>query len=142
LTKLQQEGYGTKFVVDAAELDLGTTPATLEELAMPGNRSKVRIDQLLRYAAAAAATAAATTASDDDDRNATTTKEIRLRFLQCPTSFRPSATDSQHVGAVVCEQTQLAGPAGQQVAVVKQTGKREETTTVLQANLVLVSIDG
>lgn len=37
--------------MDKNELELGATPASLEELAAKGNRPKVRIDKLLRDAA-------------------------------------------------------------------------------------------
>ena len=52
LTKFEEEGYGTRFVVREEELELGATPSSLEELAQKGGRPKVRIDKLLRDAAA------------------------------------------------------------------------------------------
>ena len=51
MTKLEEEGHQAKFVVREDELELGTTPATQEELAQTGSRPKVRIDRLLREAA-------------------------------------------------------------------------------------------
>jgi adrenodoxin-NADP+ reductase len=52
LVKLEEEGYGASFVVRNDELDLGTTAASLEELASASGRPKKRIDKLLRDTAA------------------------------------------------------------------------------------------
>jgi hypothetical protein len=54
LTKLEEEGYRTKFIVREDELELGTTPASKEELDHQAARPKVRIDKLLREAASKA----------------------------------------------------------------------------------------
>lgn len=56
MTKLEEEGYGAKFVVGMDELDLGATPASQEELSAKGSRPKVRIDKLLKEAAKKAST--------------------------------------------------------------------------------------
>jgi len=56
LTKLEEEGYGAKFVVRKDELDLGATPSSLEELSQKGSRPRVRIDTLLRETAEKEAT--------------------------------------------------------------------------------------
>jgi adrenodoxin-NADP+ reductase len=48
LTKLKEEGFGASFVVSEEELEMGSTEASLEELAGPGGRPKGRIDKLLR----------------------------------------------------------------------------------------------
>lgn len=124
LTKLEEEGYGTRFVVDQGELDLGATPSSQEELAQKGGRPKVRIDKLLRDAAA----------KTSENNNDSDLKEIRLRFLLSPTSFEPLGSGASSVGAVVCERTRLEGEPGKQVAV--GTGQEER----IPAKLVLVSI--
>ena len=123
LTKLEEEGYGTRFVVDQGELDLGATSSSQEELAQKGGRPKVRIDKLLRDAAA-----------KTSEKNDSALKEIRLRFLLSPTSFEPLESDASSVGAVLCERTRLDGEPGKQVAV--GTGQEER----IPAKLVLVSI--
>jgi adrenodoxin-NADP+ reductase len=52
LKKLKEQGFGASFVVREEELEMGTTAASLEELAGPGGRPKGRMDKLLRSAAA------------------------------------------------------------------------------------------
>lgn len=122
LTKLEEEGHGTKFVLREDELELGATDASKEELAQKGGRPKVRIDKLLREAASKA--------SEESDSK----KEVRLRFLVSPKSFEPSEDDASSVGSVVCERTRLEGEPGKQVAV--GTGELE----TIPAQSVLVSI--
>jgi adrenodoxin-NADP+ reductase len=51
LVKLEEEGHGTSFVVREDELDMGATPASLEELNGPHGRPRTRIDKLLRETA-------------------------------------------------------------------------------------------
>jgi adrenodoxin-NADP+ reductase len=51
LTKLEKEGFGASFLVREDELEMGTTEASLEELAGPGGRPKGRMDKLLRSVA-------------------------------------------------------------------------------------------
>jgi len=120
LTKLKD----ASFVVDAAELDAGTTDASLEELNGPGSRPKVRIDKLLRDAAAK------TSSRPEDEKE----KQVRIRFLLNPVRFIPDSADGSTVGSVICERTKLEGETGNQVAV--GTGVMEE----IPSNLVLVSI--
>lgn len=121
LTKLDAEGYGASFVVEEDELDMGTTPASKEELSAKGSRPKVRIDKLLREAATKPLVKS----------NA---KEVHLRFLLNPARFEASETDSSKLGAVVCERTKLEGDPGKQVAV--GTAKFE----TFPAQLALISI--
>lgn len=47
LVKLEDEGHGTSFVVRQDELDMGATPASIEELNGPQGRPKTRINKLL-----------------------------------------------------------------------------------------------
>lgn len=118
LTKLQD----ASFIVDEAELDAGTTAASLEELNGPGSRPKIRIDKLLRKAAAKT--------SPEEEKS----KQVRLRFLLNPVQFIPDSAVKSRLGSVLCERTRLEGELGNQVAV--GTGEMEEIT----ANMALVSI--
>lgn len=121
LTKLEAEGYGASFVVKEDELDMGTTPSSLEELSAKGARPKVRIDKLLREAAA----------KPLSESNA---KEVDLRFLLNPARFEANESDPSKLEAVVCERTKLEGEPGSQVAV--GTGEFE----TIPAQLALISI--
>jgi adrenodoxin-NADP+ reductase len=112
LTKLEN----ASFVVQEAELQLGSTAASLAELESA--KPKQRIDSLLREAAAKAPT---------DE------KQVHLRFLLNPSRFEATENGSS-LGAVICERTMLQGDAASQSAV--GTGEYETVT----ANLALVSI--
>lgn len=120
LTKLED----ASFIVDEAELDAGTTDASLGELKGPGSRPKIRIDKLLKDAAAK------TSIAQEDEKE----KQVALRFLLNPVQFIPDSADGSIVGSVLCERTRLEGETGNQVAV--GTGVMEE----IPADLVLVSI--
>jgi adrenodoxin-NADP+ reductase len=61
LVKLNEEGHDAFFSVDSAELERGTTEASLKELESPAARPKKRIDKLLRDAANAGETLEAAT---------------------------------------------------------------------------------
>jgi adrenodoxin-NADP+ reductase len=111
LTKLEK----ASFVVQEAELDLGSSDASLVEL--DNAKPKQRIDSLLREAAAKA---------PKDE------KQVILRFLLNPLRFE--ATDNGALGAVICERTMLQGDAASQSAV--GTGEYESVA----ANMALVSI--
>lgn len=112
-------------MVNEYELDMGTTPASLEELSAEGARPKVRIDKLLREAA----TKPVSTSN---------AKEVRLRFLLNPVRFEASETDSSKLGAVVCERTKLEGEPGAQVAV----GIGEFETVPAQLALISIGYKG
>jgi adrenodoxin-NADP+ reductase len=120
LAKLKKEGYDASFLVREDELDLGATPASVEELNGPGGRPRVRIDKLLREA------------SQQDTPG--TSKQVHLRFLLNPKKFEPHDESSSALGSVACERTRLDGDAGKQKAV--GTGEFE----TLSADLALVSI--
>jgi adrenodoxin-NADP+ reductase len=125
LTKLEDEGHGTKFIILDNELDLGETPASKAELDEKGAKPKVRIHQLLRDAASKTALS----------NSSSSCKEVRLRFLLSPKEFLPCESESSSmVGAVVCERTRLEGEPGHQRAV--GTGQLE----TIPADLVLISI--
>ena len=104
LVNLQEDGFGTMFIVREDELDLGATPPSLDELEATGGRPKQRINKLLRKTAATESTE-------------TVLKRIDLRFLLNPSSWEPSANDPTRIGALLCERTQLVGEPGKQVAV-------------------------
>ena len=105
LTKLHDDGDGSKFIVRQDELDLGMTSATKDELSK--QRPKVRIDKLLREHA----TSINEESIHPDESN------VSLRFLLNPVRFDPDPNDSQRLGSVVCERTRLEGEANKQKAV-------------------------
>jgi adrenodoxin-NADP+ reductase len=102
LTKLQD--CGADFVVRQEELEMGSTPASLEELQARDGRPKVRIDKLLQE-----------TASKTPSPELPTT--VNLRFLVSPIRFAPDEKDQRRLGSVVCERTRLEGDPGNQKAV-------------------------
>jgi adrenodoxin-NADP+ reductase len=105
LTKLPN----AEFVVRSKELEMGkSTEASLHELK--DSRPKTRIDKLLTDTASKSSSS---TYTDDDDDGAT---QVHLRFLMNPIRFESSADDSNSLGRVVCERTQLVGETGKQSA--------------------------
>jgi adrenodoxin-NADP+ reductase len=122
LTRLEDDGYNTAFLVREDELGMcASTPASQEELNGPSGRPKGRIDKLLRDVATKAP-------------NSSLAKQLHLRFLLNPVRFEASAMDPRTLGAVVCERNRLTGDAGKQSVI--STGETE----VLPAQLALVSI--
>lgn len=118
LTKLEAEGHGTSFNVRKKELDLGMTKSSQAELGRP----KTRINKLLYESAKLHGT------------KLNKMKQIELRFLMNPIRFKANDRQSDRIGGVICERTQLDGepflqrPSG--------TGELE----IMPADLVLVSI--
>eukprot|EP00522_Entomoneis_paludosa_P009684 CAMPEP_0172448278 /NCGR_PEP_ID=MMETSP1065-20121228/7318_1 /TAXON_ID=265537 /ORGANISM="Amphiprora paludosa, Strain CCMP125" /LENGTH=536 /DNA_ID=CAMNT_0013199723 /DNA_START=44 /DNA_END=1654 /DNA_ORIENTATION=+ len=121
LVQLKEEGFETSFVVREDELDLGSTPASIEELESAGGRPKQRINKLLRKAA-----------TENEEIDAP--KRIDLRFLMSPSTWEPSQNDPSRLGAVICERTRLVGEPGRQRAI--GSGETER----IPAQLALVSI--
>ena len=109
---------GAELLVRQEELDLGSTPASQEELKQ--GRAKSRIDTLLRDQAQVTTTLDLTNVST----------QIHLRFLCNPIRFLPHPDDPSMVGSVVCERTTLEGESGHQTAI--GTGVEE----TLDADLV------
>lgn len=124
LTKLKEEANDTSFIVRKQELEMGMTDSSTLELKGPSGRPKTRIDKLLQESAVL----------DDDKIFDSSTKQVELRFLLNPIHLEPSEVDSNHVGSVVCERTQLVGDPFEQKSV------GTEITETLSADLVLVSI--
>lgn len=111
-----EDECGVGFHVRQEELELGATPASLEELK--SERPKVRINKLLQEAAS----------QTPSSKNLPT--RVNLRFLCNPIRFQAEESDPFKLGSVVCERTRLEGEPGAQRAV----GSGEEET--LQAQLV------
>ena len=65
-------------------------------------------------------------------------KEIRLRFLLSPVSFQPDPQNPERIGSLVCEKTELKGPAGKQYAV--STGEMEEIPTNMVRSALLIYV--
>lgn len=103
LTKLDEEGHQTSFLVSHEELDLGMSDATVQELESPSGRPKQRIDKLLRSVAS--------------HPPPTNPKHVSLRFLLNPIRFAPDEHDATSLGSVVCERAKLEGGPGHQQAV-------------------------
>jgi hypothetical protein len=115
-----EDECGAGFHVRKDELEMGATPASLEELK--SQRPKVRIDKLLRKAA-----------SKESPSSTDLPTHVNLRFLCNPIRFQADDDDNSDpskLKSVVCERTRLEGEPGAQQAV----GTGEEET--LQAQLV------
>jgi adrenodoxin-NADP+ reductase len=110
------------------ELDLGMTSASVEELNT--SKPKARLDKLLREHASMGRLSPQLPWVENSSK-----LSIELRFLLNPIRCIPHPQDTTRVGSVLCQRTELQGPAGKQMAVVKDKDILE-----IPADLVLVSI--